>query len=83
MLKVRFLLGYSSILKQPNKLKTRSNIPAYVSLRVSPPKIQRGSIVKDFTQGDKSFFETLESLCDNNNEHLEEGRMKRSFLSDC
>ena len=75
-------VSYANIVKQPNRLTRPSNIPAYISLRVSPPKIQRGSIVNDLTQGDESLLETLESLCDNNKDHSEEGRMKWSFVSD-
>ena len=33
------------------------------------------SIVNDLTQGDVLLLETLESLCDNNKGHSEEGRM--------
>ena len=64
-------VSYASIVKQPNRLTRPSNIPAYVSPRVSPPKMQRGSIVNDLTQGDKSLLETLESLCDNIKDHSE------------
>ena len=45
--------------------------------------MQRSSIVNDLTQGDESLLETLESLCDNNKDHSEEGRMTGSFVSDC
>ena len=55
-------VSYASIVKQPNRLTRPSNIPAYVPPRVSPLKIQRGSIVNDLTQGDESLLETLESL---------------------
>ena len=55
-------VSYASIVKQPNRLTRPSNILAYVPPRVSPPKIQRGSIVNDLTQGDESLLETLESL---------------------
>ena len=58
-------VSYANVVKQLNKLIRPSTIPAYVSPRVSPPKIQRGSIVNDFTQGDESLLETLESLCGN------------------
>ena len=73
-------VSYASILKQPNKLTSPSIIPAYVPPRISPPKIQRGSIVIDLTQRYKSLLETPESLCDNNRDHSEEGRMKGSFF---
>ena len=80
-------VSYASIVKQPNRLTRPLNIPAYVPSSVSPPKIQRGSLVNsslvnDLTQGDKSLLETLESLSDNNKDHSEEGHMKRSFVSD-
>ena len=75
-------VSYASIVKQPNRLTRPPNIPVYVSPRVSPPKIQRGSIVNDLTQGDESPLETLESLCDNNKDHSVEERMKGSFVSD-
>ena len=52
----------ASIVKQPDRLTRLSNISAYVSPRVSPPKIQRGSIVNDLTQGDESLLEALVSL---------------------
>ena len=80
---VRFFAGvsYASIAKQPNRLTRPSNILAYVLPRVLPPKIQRGSIGNDLTHGDESLLETLESLCDNNKDHSEEGRMKGSFVS--
>ena len=74
-------VSYASNLKQPNRLPRPSNIPAYVP-PVSPPKIQRGSLVNDLSQGDKSLLETLESLSDKNKDHSEEGRMKGSFVSD-
>ena len=45
--------SYASIVKQHNRLTMPSNIPAYVPPRVSPPKIQRGSIVNDLTQGEE------------------------------
>ena len=67
--------SYDCIVKQHNRLTMPSNIPAYVPPRVLPPKIQRGSIVNGLTQGDESLLETFESLCDNNKEHSEEGRM--------
>ena len=57
-------------------------IPAYVPPYISPPKIQRGFIVNDLTQGVEPLLETLESLCDKNKDHFEEGRMKGSFVSD-
>ena len=44
--------------------------------------MQRSSIVNDLTQGDESLLETLESLCDNNKDHSEEGCMIGSFVSD-
>ena len=75
-------VSYANIVKQPNRLTRPSNIPAYVSPRVSPPKIQRGSIVNDLTQVDESLLETLESLCDNNKDHSGEGQMIGSFVSD-
>ena len=75
-------VSYASIVKQPNRLTSPSNIPAYVPPRVSSPKMQRGSIVNDLTQGDESLLETLESLCDKNKDHSEEERMKGSFVSD-
>ena len=56
-------------------------IPAYVPPYISPSKIQRGFIVNDLTQGDEPLLETLESLCDKNKDHFEEGRMKGSFVS--
>ena len=64
-------LSYASIVKQPNRLTRPSDISAYVPLRVSPPKIQRGSLVNsslvnDLIQGDKSLLETLAPLSDNN-----------------
>ena len=59
-----------------------TNIPAYVPPRVLPPKIQRDSLVIDLTHKDQSLLETLESLCDNNKDHFEEGRMKESYVSD-
>ena len=78
-------VSYASVVKQPNRLTRSSNIPVYVPPRVSPPKIQRGSlinssIVNDLTQGDKSLLETLESLSDNNKDHSEEGHLKGSFV---
>ena len=75
-------VSYASNLKQPNRLPRPSNIPAYVP-PVSPPKIQRGSLVNDLSQGDKSLLETLESLSDKNKDHSVEGHMKGSFVSDC
>ena len=44
--------------------------------------MQCSSIVNNLTQGDESLLETLESLCDNNKGHSEEGRMTSSFVSD-
>ena len=75
-------ISYASIVKQPNRLTRQSNIPAYVSPRVSPPKIQRGFIFNNLTQGDESLLETLESLCDTNKDHSVERRIKGSFVSD-
>ena len=76
-------VSYASIVKQPSKLTRPLNIPAYVPPHVSPLKMQRSSIVNDLTQGDESLLETLESLCDNNKDHSEEGRMTGLFVSDC
>ena len=76
-------VSYANIVKQPNRLTRPSNIPAYVPPHVSPLKMQRSSIVNGLTQGDESLLETLESLCDNNKDHSEEGRMTGSFVSDC
>ena len=73
---------YASIVKQPNRLTRPSNIPTYVPPRVSPLKLKHSSILNDLTQGDESLLETLESLCDNNKDHFEEGRMAGSFVSD-
>ena len=75
-------VSYASIVKQPNRLTRPSNIPAYVSPRVSFPKIQRGSIVNDLTQGDESLLETLESLCDNNKDYSEDCTWWRLYLMD-
>ena len=80
-------VSYASIVKQPNRLTRPSNIPVYVPPHVSPPKIQRGSlvnssVVNDLTQGDKSLLENLEPLSDNNKDHSEAGRMKGSFVLD-
>ena len=44
--------------------------------------MQRSSIVNNLTQGDESLLETLESLCDNNKGHSEEGRLTSLFVSD-
>ena len=44
--------------------------------------MQRSSIVNGLTQGDESLLETLESLCDNNKDHSEEGRITGLFVSD-
>ena len=44
--------------------------------------MQRSSIVNDLFQGDESLLETLEFLCDNNEDHSEEGRMTGSFVLD-
>ena len=49
--------------------------------RISPLKIQRGSIFNDLTQGDESLSETLEPLCDNNKDHSEERYMKASEIN--
>ena len=76
-------VSYANIVKQPNRLTRPSNIPAYVPPHVSPLKMQRSSIVNGLTQGDESLLETLESLCDNNKDHSEEGRMTGLFVSDC
>ena len=75
-------VSYANIVKQPNRLTGPSNIPAYVLPHVSPLKMQRSSIVNDFTQGDEALLETLESLCDNNKDHFEEGSITGSFVSD-
>ena len=56
-------------------------IPAYVPPYITPPKIQRSFIVNDITQGDEPVLETLESLCDKNKDHFEDGHMKGSFVS--
>ena len=74
--------SYACIVKQHNRFIMLSSIPAYVPPPVLPPKIQRGSIVNGLTQGDESPLEILESLCDNNKDHSEEGRMKGPFVSD-
>ena len=83
-------VSYASIVKQVNRLTRPSNIPVYVPPHVSPVpphvsplKMQRSSIVNDLTKGDESLLETLESLCDNNKDHSEEGRMTGLFVSDC
>ena len=75
-------VSYANIVKQPNRLTRPSNIPAYVPPHVSPLKMQRSSIVNGLTQGDESLLETLESLCDNNKDHSEEGRITGLFVSD-
>ena len=81
-------VSYASIVKQVNRLTRPSNIPVYVPPHVSPVpphvsplKMQRSSIVNDLTKGDESLLETLESLCDNNKDHFEEGRMTGLFVS--
>ena len=81
-------VSYASIAKQVNRLTRPSNIPVYVPPHVSPVpphvsplKMQRSSIVNDLTKGDESLLETLESLCDNNKDHFEEGRMTGLFVS--
>ena len=49
-------VSYANIVKQPSRLTRRSNIPAYVPPRVSPLKMQRSSIINDFTQCDESLL---------------------------
>ena len=75
-------VSYANIVKLPNRLTRPSNIPAHVPPHVSPLKMKRSSIVNDFTQGDEALLETLESLCDNNKDHSEEGCITGSSVSD-
>ena len=75
-------VSYANIVKLPNRLTRPSNIPAHVPPHVSSLKMKRSSIVNNFTQGDEALLETLESLCDNNKDHSEEGCITGSSVSD-
>ena len=66
-------------------MRRPSNIPAYVPLQLTSPKSQVSESDIDFTQGDQSLLETLETLCGSPNVSSKplDGRINGTSVSDC